>query len=60
MSPYLNAEVATEHQRELHTDAAAYRRSRTERQPKAHKAGRRYGRNHRVSAFLKDLAAASL
>lgn len=60
MSPYLNAQVATEHQRELHTDASANRRSRTERQPKAHKATRRYGRSHRVSAFLKDLAAASL
>lgn len=60
MSTYLNAEIATEHHRELHTDAIAYRRTRTERAPKAHKAERRYSRNHRVSAFLKDLAAAAL
>jgi hypothetical protein len=60
MSPYVNAQVATEHQRELVANAAAYRRTRTDRQPKAQKAARRYGRTHRVSAFLKDLAAASL
>ena len=60
MSPYLNAEVATEHQRELVADGTTYRRTRTVREPKAPKAGRRYHRNHRVSAFLKDLAAASL
>jgi hypothetical protein len=60
MSPYLNAEVASEHRRELHADGAAYRRTRTDRQPKAPEAARRYGRSHRFSAFVKDLAAASL
>lgn len=60
MSTYLNAEVASEHRRELVADGTAYRRTRTARQPKAPKAERRHHRNHRVSAFLKDLAAASL
>jgi len=60
MSPYLNAEVASERQRELLADGAAYHRTRTDRKPKAPKAARRYGRSRRFSAFVKDLAAASL
>lgn len=60
MNPYLSADVATDHRRELLADAAAYRRTRTDRHPKAPKAERRHGRNRRVSAFLKDLAAAAL
>jgi hypothetical protein len=50
MNSTLNAAVATEHQHQLRTDAAEYR-------GRGRKAGRR---THRVSAFLKDLAAASL
>jgi hypothetical protein len=57
MNTYLNAAVATEHQQQLIADAAAYRRSRTDRTVKA---TRRRPRNHRVPAFLKDLAAATL
>lgn len=45
----LNASTATEHQHQLITEAAAYRRNRVSTK-----------RRHRVSAFLKDLAAASL
>lgn len=60
MSTYLNAEVASEHRRELVANGTAYRRARTVRQPKAPKTERRYHRSHRVSAFLKDLAAAAL
>ncbi len=60
MSTYLNAEAATEHRHELLSDAVSYRRTRSDRQPKAPKAARRYRRSHRVSAFLKDLAAATL
>jgi hypothetical protein len=54
MNTYLNAAVATERQQQQIADAAAYRRSRTV------KAVRRRPRSRRVSAFLKDLAAASL
>jgi hypothetical protein len=57
MSPYLNAAVATERQREMIEDGAAYRRSHTSRQ---NKAIRRRVRSRRVSVFLKDLAAAAL
>ena len=49
MNTTLNAAVATERQHQLITEAAEYRRAR--------KSGKR---SHRVSAFLKDLAAASL
>jgi hypothetical protein len=51
MNTSLNAAIAGEHQHELRSDAAAY-----------HRRGRKTGerRNRRVSAFLKDLAAASL
>jgi len=49
MNSTLNAVVATERQHQLITEAAEYRRGR-----KASK------RTHRVSRFLKDLAAASL
>jgi hypothetical protein len=54
MNTYLNAAVATEHQQQLNADAAEFRRSRTDQ------AIRPRARSHRVSAFLKDLAAASL
>jgi hypothetical protein len=50
MNTNLNAAVATERQHQLITEADAYRRT--------HKASKR--RSHRVAAFLKDLAAASL
>lgn len=60
MSPHLNAEIAAEHRRELLATAAAYRRTRTVRQPEAHKGQRRYGRTHRVSAFMEHRAAAQL
>ncbi len=57
MNTYLNTAAATEHHHELIADAAEFRRSRTVRKAKAEP---RRGRSHRVSAFLKDLAAASL
>lgn len=50
MNTTLNAAVASDRQHQLIDEAAAYRRAR--------KAGRR--RSHRVSAFVKDLVAASL
>jgi hypothetical protein len=50
MNTTLNAAIATERQHQLIDQAADYRRGR--------KAGHR--RSHRVSAFFKDLAAASL
>ena len=50
LNTHLNAAFATEHQLQLRSDAAGYRRSR--------KNSKRRG--HRVSAFLKDLSAASL
>jgi hypothetical protein len=56
MNTYLNAAVATDRQQQR-IAAAAYRRSRTDR---AVKANRRRTSSRRVSAFLKDLAAASL
>jgi hypothetical protein len=51
MNTTLNAAIAGEHQHQLRSDAAAF-----------HRRGRKTGerRNRRVSAFLKDLAAASL
>jgi hypothetical protein len=55
MNTYLNAAVAAEHQQQLIADAAAYRRSRTER---AVKTVQRRRRSRRITAFLKDLAAA--
>ena len=57
MNSYLNAAAATERNHEQIVDAAEFRRSRTTREVKA---VRPRARNHRVSAFLKDLAAASL
>jgi len=57
MSTYLNAAVATEHQQQLIADVTPYRRSRTDRTVKGI---RRRPTTRRVSAFLKDLAAASL
>jgi len=55
MNTYFNAAVATERQQQLITDAAPYRRSRSKV-----KATRLRTSSHRVSAFFKDLAAASL
>jgi hypothetical protein len=49
MNSTLNAVVATEHQHQLITEAAEYRRGTKSSE-----------RSHRVSRFLKDLAAASL
>lgn len=49
MNTSLNAAVASERRHQLRSEATAYRRS-----PKSTK------RSHRVSRFLKDLAAASL
>jgi hypothetical protein len=49
MNTYLNATVAAEHQHQLISEAAAYRRGR-----------KNSTRRHRVAAFLKGLAAASL
>lgn len=60
MNTYLSAEVATEQRRDRIADANEYRRSRAERAPKAAEGQQRHRRNRRVSAFLKDLAAASL
>jgi hypothetical protein len=57
MNTYLNAAVATEHQHQLIAAAAEFRRSRTDRKVKATRARTH---SHRVSAFLKDLAAAAL
>jgi hypothetical protein len=57
MNTYMNAAVATEHQQQRSADAVEFRRSRTDRDVKAI---RRRARSHRVSAFLKDLAAASV
>jgi hypothetical protein len=57
MNTYLNAAVATEHQHQLIAAAADVRRSRTGRKVKATRARTH---SHRVSAFLKDLAAAAL
>lgn len=57
MNTYLNAAAATERHRGLIVDAAEFRRSRPARKVKA---VRRRVRSQRVSAFLKDLAAASL
>ena len=48
MNTTLNAAVASDRQHQLIAEAAAYRRSHTVSR-----------RGHRVSAFLKDLAAAS-
>ncbi len=57
MNTDLNAAVGTEHQQHLIADAAEFRRSRRDRKVKT---VRRRARSRRVSAFLKDLAAASL
>ena len=57
MNSYLNAAAATERHRSQIVEAADFRRTRTT--PKV-KAVRRRVRSQRVSAFLKDLAAASL
>jgi hypothetical protein len=57
MNSYFNAAVATEHQHQLIADIAAFRRTRTDRTAKP---TRRRTSSRRVSAFLKDLAAASL
>jgi len=57
MNTYLNAAVATELQQQVIDAAADVRRSRTDRKVKATRA---LARSHRVSAFLKDVAAAAL
>jgi hypothetical protein len=57
MNTYLNAAVGTERQQQMIADAAEFRRSRRYRKVKT---VRRRARSRRVSAFLKDLAAASL
>lgn len=57
MNTDLNAAAATEHQHQLIVDAAEFRRSGSG--PKV-RAVRWRARRHRVSAFLKDLSAASL
>jgi hypothetical protein len=57
MNTYFNAAVATERQQQLIADAAPYRRSRSDHTAKVI---RRRTSSRRVSAFLKDLAAASL
>ncbi len=49
MNATISAAVASQHQHELLSEAAEYRRSR-----------KNSTRRHRVSRFLKDLAAASL
>jgi hypothetical protein len=59
MNTYLSATIATERQRQLIADAAQSRRART-RTSRKPKAVRGQARSHRVSAFLRDLAAASL
>jgi hypothetical protein len=55
MNTYFSAAVATERQQQLIADAAPYRRSRSKV-----KAIRLRASSHHVSAFFKDLAAASL
>jgi len=57
MNTNLNAALATEHHHQLITEAANARLSRSERKAEAVPAP---ARSHRVSAFLKDLAAAAL
>jgi hypothetical protein len=57
MNTYLNAAVGTERQQQMIADAAEFRRSRRDRKVKT---VRRRAPSRRVSAFLKDLAAASL
>ena len=57
MNTYLNAAVGTERQQQMIADAAEFRRGRGDRKVKT---VRRRVRSRRVSAFLKDLAAASL
>ena len=57
MNTYLNAAVGIEHQQQMIADAAEFRRSRRDRKVKT---VRRRAPSRRVSAFLKDLAAASL
>jgi len=57
MNTDLNAAVGTEHQRQMIADASEFRRSRRDRKVKT---VRRRAHSRRVSAFLKDLAAASL
>ena len=57
MNTDFNAAVATGRQQQMIADAAPYRSSRSDR---AVKVIRRHASSHRVSAFLKDLAAASL
>jgi hypothetical protein len=57
MDTYLNAAVAAERQHQLIVDAERARRSAADRKPKAR---HRRNRSHRVSGFLRDLAAASL
>jgi hypothetical protein len=57
MNTYLNAAVATEHQQQLIAYVAPFRRSHPDRTVKAN---RRRPTTRRISAFLKDLAAASL
>jgi hypothetical protein len=57
MNTYFTAAVATDRQQQLIADAVPYRRSRSNRTVKVI---RRRTSSRRVSAFLKDLAAASL
>lgn len=60
MNTYLNATIATERQHKLIADAAQSRRARTARTDRPAKAAHGRVRTHRVSGFLRDLAAASL
>jgi hypothetical protein len=53
MNTNLSSTIATERHQRLVDEASAYRRGNPRGQHNAH-------RRHRVAAFLKDLAAASL
>jgi hypothetical protein len=57
MNTYLNAAVGTERQQQMIADAAEYRHSRRDRKVKT---VQRRARSRRVTAFLRDLVAASL
>jgi hypothetical protein len=56
MNTSLTTVIAAERQQRMVQDAAEYRRARSRRRGKS----RRHTRRSRVSAFVKDLAAASL
>lgn len=63
MNTYLTATIATERQHQFIADAEQHRRTRTTRTRTtrtARPAEARRTRSHRVTGFLRDLAAASL